>query len=72
VSDTYELTLEVVPLPNGRFAVRQIGRDLVDGGAGEFASRAEAEAWILDHAMIEDEETFDTGVIKPGDGQGVA
>jgi hypothetical protein len=72
MSDTYELTLEVVSLPNGRFAVRSVGGDLVDGIAGEFATRAEAEAWIFDRAMVEDEDMLATDVIKPGDGQNFA
>ncbi|HEV2674879.1 MAG TPA: hypothetical protein VGV37_10085 [Aliidongia sp.] len=69
---TREVTMEVVALPNGRFAVQAIGSDTLDPIAGEFASRSEAEAWLLDRSMADDERAFDTGIVKPGDGQGVA
>lgn len=69
---TKEVTMEVVPLANGRFAVRTTGADALEPGVDEFPSRTEAEAWILQHSMADDERTFDTGIIKPGDGQGIA
>ena len=70
--DTKEVTMEAVALANGRFAVRTIGTDALDRVAGEFPTRAEAEAWILQRSMADDERAFDTGIIKPGDGQGIA
>lgn len=69
---TRDAVLEIVPGRNGRFAVRTIGIDALATVAGEFATRAEAEAWILGRSMADDERAFDTGIIKPGDGQGVA
>ncbi|GGF31052.1 hypothetical protein GCM10011611_41470 [Aliidongia dinghuensis] len=71
--ETYKATMGVVPLANGRFAVRAIGLTTLGQPPLDFATRAEAEAWVLRHAMADDEEAFGgTGVIRPGDGQGVA
>lgn len=69
---TKEVAMEVVVLATGRFTVRTIGADAFDPDAGEFLSRSEAEAWILQRSMADDEAGFDTGIIKPGDGQGIA
>ena len=68
---TYQVTMEVIPLANGRFGVRTMGTEGLDLSAGEFVSRAEAEAWILRRAMVEPAASRDSGLIKPGDGQDV-
>ncbi len=70
--ETCKATMGVIPLANGRFAVRSIGPDLFGRITGEFSCRAEAEAWILQHAMADDQAAFGTGMMRPGDGQGVA
>ena len=70
--ETSKVAMDVIALANGHFAVRSIGADLLSRIQGEFESRAEAEAWILRHAMADGAAAFGTGVIRPGDGQGVA
>ncbi len=67
-----EVTLQVVTLADGRFGVRAIGSDASDEVLGDFASRPEAEAWILQRSMADEQLVFDTDVIKPGDGQGIS
>jgi uncharacterized protein YfiM (DUF2279 family) len=63
--------LEIVALTDGRFGVRKIGGAALDDLAGEFDTRAEAESWILQRSMTDDEAGYRTGLIKPGDGEGV-
>jgi predicted transcriptional regulator len=67
-----EVTMEVVRLANGRFGVREIGAGTIDAIAGEFATEREADAWVLRRSMLSDEANFETDIIKPGGGQGVA
>jgi hypothetical protein len=65
------VSMEVVALADGKFAVRAIGAGRLDDFLGEFATRAEAEAWLLQRSMTDDEHGYQTGIIKPGDGEGV-
>ena len=67
-----EVTMVIVPLANGRFAVNAIRSNALNQRLGEFASRSEAEAWILQRSMVDDEIVYGTGVLRPGDGQNVA
>jgi len=67
-----EVTLQVVALANGRFGVRATGSDASDAVLGDFGSRPEAEAWILQRSMAEEQLVFDTDILKPGDGQGIS
>jgi len=67
-----EVTLQVVTLASGRFGVRAIGSDASDAVLGDFASQREAEAWILQRSMADEQGVFDTDILKPGDGQGLA
>ncbi|HVJ52226.1 MAG TPA: hypothetical protein VM689_07180 [Aliidongia sp.] len=66
------VSLEIVPLATGKFEVRAIGGARLGQVYGVFDTRPEAEAWILQRSMIDDEAGFTTGIIKPGDGEGVA
>ncbi len=67
-----EVTLQVVTLASGRFGVRAIGSDASDALLGDFASEREAEAWILQRSMADEQLVFDTDILKPGGGQGLA
>jgi hypothetical protein len=67
-----EVTLQVVPLANGQFGVRATGSDASDAMLGDFASAREAEAWVLQRSMADEQGVFDTDILKPGDGQGLA
>ena len=64
--------LDIVALPNGHFAVRATGRTVLESLLGEFDTRAKAEAWILERSMTDDERGYQTGILKPGDGEGVS
>lgn len=66
-----EVTMVVSPLANGRFAVSAICSNALNRRLGEFGSRSEAEAWILQRSMADDEIAYGTGIIRPGDGQGI-
>jgi hypothetical protein len=70
--ESNEVAMIVVPLANGRFGVSAICSNALNRRLGEFASRCEAEAWILQRTMADDEIVQGTGLIRPGDGQGVA
>ncbi len=67
-----DVTLQVVTLGNGRFGVRATASDATDTVQGDFASRSEAEAWILQRSMADEQLVFDTDILKPGDGQGLS
>jgi hypothetical protein len=58
--------MDVIALPGGHFSVRLIEPDLLPRTVGEFATREEAEAWILRHALGEDEAAAGLGILKPG------
>ena len=67
-----EVTMVIVPLASGRFAVNAIRSNALNQRLGEFASRSEAEAWILQRSMVDDEIVYGTGILRPGDGQSIA
>jgi hypothetical protein len=71
MSASNEMTMIVVPLANGRFGVSAICSNALNRQLGEFASRSEAEAWILQRSMVDEELAYGTGLIRPGDGQGI-
>ena len=59
-------TMEIVALADGRFGVRVFGGDTLPRTVGEFDTREEADAWMLQQGMLEDEAIEDHGVLKPG------
>jgi len=64
--ETNEVAMVIVPLVNGRFRVSAIRSNALNRQLGEFASRPEAEAWILQRSMADDEIAYGTGLIRPG------
>lgn len=61
--------LHVVELPDGRFGVRATGGNALGSIVAEFATRNEAEDWMIGHTRL---ETGNHGILKPGGGQNVA
>jgi hypothetical protein len=59
-------TMEVVALADGRYGVRISAPDALPHIAGEFASKEEADAWILQRGLIEDERAEGSDTLKPG------
>lgn len=72
MSEFNAMTMVVSPLANGRFAVSAIASNALNKRLGEFDSRSEAEAWILQRSMAGNQIAYGTGIIRPGDGQGIA
>jgi hypothetical protein len=58
--------LDVITLGQGRFGVRLIEPDVLPRIIGEFATRNEAEAWILRQALSDEEASIEPRVLKPG------
>ncbi|WP_419728862.1 hypothetical protein [Lichenicola sp.] len=63
--------MQVQKQADGRYVVRDIGGQALDDVLGVFASRREAEEWLLDRALRADEDGDGLGVMKPGSGQAV-
>jgi hypothetical protein len=59
-------SMEVVALGNGRFGICIIGPDTLSRTVGNFETREEADAWLLQQSLLGDEESADHGVLKPG------
>jgi len=59
--------VDVIRLPSGRFAVREIGQDL-PRILDDFETRTEAEEWLMRNMSPGGEGH----IYKPGDGEGVA
>jgi hypothetical protein len=59
-------SMDVVRLDDGRFAIQIIGTRALPRRVGNFDSREEADAWILQRSMLDDEAVMGAGVIKPG------
>ena len=66
-----EVVMVVAALANGKFAVNAVRSNALNQQLGVFDTRTEAEAWILQRTMAEDEAANGTGILKPGDGQAV-
>jgi hypothetical protein len=64
----HEITLEVVALPSGLFAVQAIGGTRPDDGE-TFATREEAENFLFAENERLDLATSDLHILKPGGGQ---
>ncbi len=63
--------LQIMQLPNGRFSVLPEGEAVTANESGEFATQAEAEAWMYQRTQEMDAEANDLGILTPGGGQGV-
>jgi hypothetical protein len=59
-------TMEVVTLADGRYGVRITAPDSLPHIAGEFDSEEEADAWILQRSLREDEAAEGSGILRPG------
>ncbi|MCQ8241533.1 hypothetical protein [Rhizosaccharibacter radicis] len=57
---------EVIELPNGHFAVKITGGDVLHTPR-EFPTREEAEEWLIRNAG----SGGGSGIMRPGDGQGL-
>lgn len=70
--DTTDSTkLTIVALPNGRFGVQSEGNTSTVDEAGDFATLAEAEAWMFSRTQTLDSRANDLGTLIPGGGQGL-
>ena len=63
--------LQVVALPNGRYAVHGIGETIQDNEEGDFATEQEAEEWMFRRSQMLDFNANQLDVMKPADGQGL-
>jgi len=63
------VNMEVVELSDGRFAVKAIGGATLDDASEPFATREEADEWMLDRT---ERLSLDEGphTLRPGGGQG--
>ena len=59
-------SMEVVTLKDGRFGVRIFAQNLLPRMFGEFDTREEADAWVLQQSLLTDEAVADHGVLRPG------
>jgi hypothetical protein len=59
-------TMEIVALAGGRYGVRLTAPDALPHIAGEFDTREEADAWILQHSLLEDEAAEGNPTLRPG------
>lgn len=64
-----EAIMQVIQLQNGSYAVKSIGGSTLNTILGQFATRAEAEEWMMRHTVL---SRAGSGLIHPGDGQAVA
>jgi hypothetical protein len=65
------VSIEIVALPDGKFAVRAAGAGMLEKRLGEFDTRAEAESCAMDYAMTDSGLSAGARIMKPGDGQGL-
>ena len=70
--DQRDVALVVEPSPSGGFVVNAICCSALKRSLGEFATRSEAEAWILQRSLADDDQILGQGILKPGQGQGLA
>jgi hypothetical protein len=66
------VTLEVVPIGDGRWGVRAIGGNDSGEVLADFPTRAEADAEMLSRSMSGDEAASAVGLPKAGYGQSLA
>jgi hypothetical protein len=59
-------SMDVVKREDGSFAVQIIDTRSLPRMVGNFETREEADAWILQQSMLDDEAMMGAGVIKPG------
>ena len=71
VDTTDSAKLEIVKLPNGRYAVQTEGQATPADEDGDFETQAEAEAWMYGRTQQMDAAANDLGILTPGGGQGV-
>jgi hypothetical protein len=64
------ISMEVIELPDGQFAVQAIGGQTLEDSSGPFATREEAEEWMLDRT---ERLSLNDGphTLRPGSGQGL-
>jgi hypothetical protein len=63
-------TMDIVEIAGGRFVVRAIGGGTLEDDSEPFATRAEAEEWLLDRT---ERSSLNDGphTLRPGGGQGL-
>ena len=59
-------SMEVVVLADGRFGVRVIESEALPRTLGEFETREEADAWVLQQGLLGDESGAPHHLMKPG------
>lgn len=59
-------SMDVVTLEDGRYGVQITRMDALPQILGHFETRQEADAWVLQQSMLEDEAGMDNGIVKPG------
>ena len=59
-------TMEVVALADGRYGVRITAPEALPRLVGEFDSKEEADSWILQRSLIEDEAAEGNPILRPG------
>ncbi len=64
-----EAVMQVIALPNGHYAVRTLGGNMLSTTSGEFATQAEAEEAMMRRTLF---PRAGSGIMRPGDGSGVA
>ncbi len=63
--------IEIMQRDDGQFAVRDVGGPVLDDVLGLFASRREAQEWLLDRSLRSDARDDAPRPVLPGDGQGL-
>ena len=69
VDTTDSAKLTIVQLANGRFAAVTEGAPIPEDG--DFATQAEAEAWVYGRTTQMDARENDLGLLMPDSGQGI-
>ncbi len=64
-----EAVMQVVALPNGHYAIRTLGGNTLSSTSGGFATRTEAEDVMMRRTLF---PQAGSGIMRPGDGSGVA
>ena len=64
--------MEVVQQGDGRFAVREASGDSLYDVVGVFNSQREADEWMLNETIVQEQNGSGLNVQKPGGGQRLA
>ena len=64
-------SMDVIALQNGHFGVKITTSDALPQIVGGFETREEADAWVLQQGMSEDESVLGGTVLRPGPSQDV-